>query len=274
MRIWKFNLGLLAFLLCAPFALWGQNSGENIVWNITPSDYDVGVQYAIDEAHVVNEVFTIYTTNCHWREQLRVYSFSTHDGFFYSSKLPTAIKSIEFTAGYKVDVLVVYGSNDGTTWTEVAKVEVPATSYTSGLVADFTGTAYNYFKVDVEGANQVRITNMIITLEPYEEVESDYLCYGITSETGKTVELRSFEENFSGGDVVIPTSILYNGSVYQVTSIGPKAFCDCIGLTSISLPKSVVSIGDSAFYNCTNLMSIIIPDSVTNIKKSAFKNCI
>lgn len=137
-----------------------------IVWNINPSSYPAGVQYAVDETHVVNDTLTIYTTQMHWTTQLRVYSSSEHNGFFYSNKLPAAVKSIEFTAGNKKDVLVVYGSNDGATWTEAAKVTVPSTSYTSGLVADLTGTAYNYFKVDVEGSNQVRISNMIITLDP------------------------------------------------------------------------------------------------------------
>ena len=144
---------------------------ELIVWTINQADYPAGEQYAKDEPHVINDALTIYTTDCHWRtDQLRVYSSATNNGFFYSNKLPAAIKSIEFTAGNKVDVLVVYGSNDGATWTEVAKVNVPATSYTSGLVADFTGTAYNYFKVDVEGTNQVRITNMVITLDPSVEL--------------------------------------------------------------------------------------------------------
>ena len=144
---------------------------ELIVWTINQADYPAGEQYAKDEPHVINDTLTIYTTDCHWRtDQLRVYSSATNNGFFYSNKLPAAIKSIEFTAGNKVDVLVVYGSNDGATWTEVAKVNVPATSYTSGLVADFTGTAYNYFKVDVEGTNQVRITNMVITLDPSVEL--------------------------------------------------------------------------------------------------------
>ena len=35
---------------------------ELIVWNINPADYTAGTQYAIDEAHVVNDTLTIYTT--------------------------------------------------------------------------------------------------------------------------------------------------------------------------------------------------------------------
>ncbi|MBR6629727.1 MAG: hypothetical protein IKL03_07230 [Bacteroidaceae bacterium] len=176
-----------------------------IVWNINPADYTAGTQYAIDEAHVVNDTLTIYTTQMHWTNQLRVYSSSEHNGFFYSNKLPAAIKSIEFTAGNKVDVLVVYGSNDGATWTEVAKVEVPSTKYTSGLVADLTGTAYNYFKVDVEGNQQVRISNLIITLDP-------------TVELPKVVAAPTFSLN--GCNLFAPATVeltVAEGSIYWST---------------------------------------------------------
>ena len=52
------------------------------------------------------------------------------------------------------------------------------------------------------------------------------------------------------GDVVIPSSVFYNGTTYSVTSIGDHAFYNCSGLTSVTIPNSVTSIGWSAFYNC------------------------
>ncbi len=54
------------------------------------------------------------------------------------------------------------------------------------------------------------------------------------------------------------------------TSIGERAFLECNGLTSITIPDSVTSIGDNAFDRCSGLTSITIPDSVTSIGNDAF----
>ena len=61
-------------------------------------------------------------------------------------------------------------------------------------------------------------------------------------------------------------TIIPNG----VTSIGDKAFENCIGLTDIIIPNSVTSIGDEAFKNCIGLTSFIIPNSVTTVGHSVF----
>ena len=58
------------------------------------------------------------------------------------------------------------------------------------------------------------------------------------------------------GDVVIPSSLEYNGTTYSVTSIGGSAFSYCSGLTSVTIPNSVTYIGRYAFSNCSGLTSI------------------
>ena len=73
----------------------------------------------------------------------------------------------------------------------------------------------------------------------------------------------------SGGSVDIPATI--DGK--PVTSIGWGAFQLCSGITSITIPNSVISIEDGAFQNCSGLTSITIPSSVTSIANSAFWNC-
>ena len=75
------------------------------------------------------------------------------------------------------------------------------------------------------------------------------------------------------GNLVIPSSVEYNGNTYNVTTIGSYAFYNCISLTSVSIPNSVTSIGNNAFENCYNLTSVTIPNSVTTICGNAFKYC-
>ena len=60
---------------------------------------------------------------------------------------------------------------------------------------------------------------------------------------------------------------------HRVTSIGNSAFSTCTGLTSVSIPDSVISIGYYAFSTCTGLTSVSIPDSVISIGYYAFYSC-
>ena len=75
------------------------------------------------------------------------------------------------------------------------------------------------------------------------------------------------------GNVVIPTSVKYNGVTYSVTSIGDSAFRVCLILTSIQIPNSVTSIGDYAFAYCSSLTDVVIGNSVTSIGNDAFVFC-
>lgn len=57
-----------------------------------------------------------------------------------------------------------------------------------------------------------------------------------------------------------------------IVSIRSHAF-SASGITSFSVPQSVMSIEAYAFSECVNLMSVTIPDSVTSIGEYAFSRC-
>ena len=58
-----------------------------------------------------------------------------------------------------------------------------------------------------------------------------------------------------------------------ITSIGSKAFSGCSGLTSLSLPSGLTSIGYNAFSGCSGLTSLSLPSGLTSIGYNAFSGC-
>ena len=125
----------------------------------------------------------------------------------------------------------------------------------------------------------VAIAMMLIGWLPSlaHDFEVDGIFYNKTSDNTVAVTYKgdsySSYSNEYIGDVVIPSSVDYNGITYSVTSIGDEAFSLCTGLTSIVIPNRVTSIGRYAFWDCTSLTSIEIPNSVTSIGYGAFSGC-
>lgn len=88
-----------------------------------------------------------------------------------------------------------------------------------------------------------------------------------------TVSVTSGEDANYFGDMVIPSHVTYEGTIYRVTSIEKNAFHRNKAITSVTIPNFVTSIGESAFAGCTGLSSITIPNSVTEIASAAFEEC-
>ena len=104
------------------------------------------------------------------------------------------------------------------------------------------------------------------------EVEIDGINYELVVKAKQATVIAKTSGKYSG-EVVIPESVEHEGTAYSVTSIGDYAFCNCSGLTSVTIGNGVTSIGEFAFYGCSDLTSVSIPNSVTSIGASAFEYC-
>ena len=104
-----------------------------------------------------------------------------------------------------------------------------------------------------------------------DAVEIDGIYYTLVPDS-KVAEVTSDPNKYTG-DITIPTTIEYDGEVYDVTAIGDNAFYDCKNITSVTIGNSVESIGHYAFAGCGRLASLTIPNSVGTIGNSAFSLC-
>ena len=89
-----------------------------------------------------------------------------------------------------------------------------------------------------------------------------------TDGNGKITGYKCAQEALPA-NLVIPAKI----GDEEIKEIDRYAFSGCTGLTSISLPASIIKIGEYAFSGCTGITSITLPANLTEIDYSAFSGC-
>ena len=124
------------------------------------------------------------------------------------------------------------------------------------------------------------------------DFEVDGIYYTITSIDDLTVEVANATLLQDGtyksayrGDIVIPSTVTYQGITFSVTRIGDFAFCyhrsdgnssasgGNADLTSVTIPESVLEMGAAPFYWCQALKSVVIPNNFTEFGSSMFAGC-
>ena len=111
-----------------------------------------------------------------------------------------------------------------------------------------------------------------------DPVEIDGIWYNLVTKA-KIAEVTHNPNGYNITDnLVIPASIKYDGEEYSVTGIVDAkvdgywngVFANCSGITSVTLPNSLLRIGRYAFAGCSSLTDFVIPNGVKEIGNAAF----
>ena len=135
----------------------------------------------------------------------------------------------------------------------------------NGLVVSVSNNEYVINSISKNTTIEVEFEN---TDGGTEGVEINGIYYNLISKA-KTAEVTSHPTKYTG-DVVIPETISYEGVTFEVNTIGERAFERCSGLTSVSLPSTIITICDFAFDYCYNLKTINLPEGLISIGMQAF----
>ncbi len=96
-----------------------------------------------------------------------------------------------------------------------------------------------------------------------------------SSMNGNTAKVIANEnvEGYYTGNVVIPSTVTYQGTTFDVVAIDDNAFDGCYDLASVVIGENVTAIGEQAFQGCVGLTSVTIGSNVASIASKAFNYC-
>ena len=117
---------------------------------------------------------------------------------------------------------------------------------------------------------------MVTTLSAQSSVTVDGIKYNIDGNKATVTYPNESKPSSSNpstytGDIVIPPSINVDGTDYDVTAIGERAFY-CANISSISLSEGLTTIGKKSLMN-SSISELNIPSSVTSLKDEAVESC-
>ncbi len=142
-------------------------------------------------------------------------------------------------------------------------------AFTLALMASVSTFAYDEmppdFKVDGLYYNFLEGDNVEVT-HPYRPALP-------TESTSNAATQDSPDDYANLTELTIPSTVTYEGKVYNVIHIGYAAFDQCDNLTYVDIPSSIKTIGVAAFSNCSSLTSITLKEGLEHIEGNAFADC-
>ena len=129
---------------------------------------------------------------------------------------------------------------------------IPPKRRRSKLSTSFVSHLYDKYKLITIKIMKKLLFFMVTMLMPMmasaDAVEINGIYYNLISK-GKIAEVTK-SPNYYTGSITIPSSVTYNEDEYDVKYVGKEAFANCTGLTTVTIPNSVIDIGVTAFEEC------------------------
>lgn len=124
---------------------------------------------------------------------------------------------------------------------------------------------YNVFTYTHEGRTlYYRLRTDTLTYETYA------ICsYPVLFPTAIETLWEGYEKPV--GDVVIPSTVAYNGQNYPVLDVGRCAFAYCDEITNVTVPEGVLRLGNATFYECPRLQSVELPQTIIEWETHTFQ---
>lgn len=95
-------------------------------------------------------------------------------------------------------------------------------------------------------------------------IDGKYYVLNTSNNTASLASATGEYGKFGGyaGDVVVPSSVVYQDVTYTVTAIQEGCFYNCKDITSLTIPASVRKIsGTRVFYGCKGIKRVVLEDS-------------
>ncbi len=122
----------------------------------------------------------------------------------------------------------------------------------------------------LDGGNSCSIVP-VGEFDPSEALDKETTLLSYTKIGAGEAELTFADVSLT--EVVIPETVVIDGEICRVTSIGNKVFEGNSNLISVTIPEGVTILGDYAFRYCSSLESLNLPNNLLRIELAAMSRC-